>query len=68
MKKTLKVPILDVKKYGGKQVAVVNGKVVAFGTDTKAILRSVKRNLPKSTWRDILLISVPKGLAVVYKI
>ncbi|KKT30038.1 hypothetical protein A3G55_04405 [Candidatus Giovannonibacteria bacterium RIFCSPLOWO2_12_FULL_44_25] len=68
MKKTLKVPIIDVKKYGGKQVAVVNGKIVAFGTDTQEVLRSAKRNSPKSTWRDVLLVSVPKGLSVVYRI
>jgi len=68
MKKALKIPTIDVKKYGGKQVAVVRGKIVASGGDTKEVLSLVKKRLPKAKWTDILLVSVPKGLTVVYKI
>lgn len=68
MQKNLKIPVIDVKKYGGQQVAIVKGKIVAFGVDTTEVLKSAKKQLPKSTWRDILLVSVPQGLTVVYKI
>lgn len=68
MKKRFKIPILDVKKYGGRQVAIVGGKIVASGTDTKEVMSLAKKHSPKATWRDILLVSVPKGLAVVYRL
>lgn len=63
-----RTPIIDVKKYGGSQVAIVNGKIVASGTDTVEVLKEAKRRIPHATWRDILLVSVPKGLTVVYRI
>jgi hypothetical protein len=65
MKKS-SLPTIDIKKYGGKQVAVVDGKIVASGTSTQAVLDAAKRKIPGATWRDILLISVPKSLNVVY--
>lgn len=66
--KKLITPIIDVRKYGGKQVAIVKGKIVAAGTDTREILEQAKRRLPHATWRDIILVSVPKGLTVVYRL
>lgn len=65
MKKHL-IPIIDVKKYGGKQVAIVKGKIVASGIDTREVLEKAKLRFPRANWHDILLISVPKGLTVVY--
>jgi hypothetical protein len=65
MKKS-SLPIIDINKYGGKQVAVVNGKIVASGTRTQDVLEAAQRKIPGTTWRDILLISVPKSLHVVY--
>jgi len=66
--KKLKIPIIDIKKYGGKQVAIAGGKIVASGTDTGEVLKKAKLRLPRANWQDILLISVPKGLTVVYRI
>lgn len=66
MKKTL--PIIDVKKYGGKQVAIIKGKIVASGSNTHELLAKAKRLSPRASWRDILLVSVPKGLTVVYQL
>lgn len=63
MKKT-STPIIDVKKYGGKQVAIYKGKIVASGATAKETLESAKKVIPKATWRDILLVSVPKGIAI----
>lgn len=63
-----KLPIIDIKKYGGKQVAVVKGKIIASGTTATSVLQRARKASPKSGWRDILLVSVPKGLTVVYRI
>lgn len=65
--KRLQTPIIDVKKYGGKQVAIVRGKIVAAGRDTEEVLAEAKRKAPRATWRDILLVSVPKSVTVVYR-
>lgn len=62
-----KLPIIDVKKYGGKQVAIVKGKIVASGTETREVLAMAKRRVPSAGWREILLVSVPAGLTVVYR-
>lgn len=66
--KRFSTPIIDVKKYGGKQVAIVKGKIVASGIDTEDVLEQAKRKFPRMTWRDILLVSVPPGLTVVYRV
>ena len=59
-------PTIDVKKYGGKQIAIVRGKIVAAGTTAGEALALAQRKLPKATWREILILSVPKGLTVIY--
>ncbi len=66
--KKMKIPIIDIKKYGGKQVAIVKGKIVASGVTTQEVLEKAKKKLPFVTWRDILLVSVPEGLTVVYPV
>jgi len=68
MKKSFKIPVIDIKQYGGKQVAIVGGKIVASGINTKEVISLARKHSPKSTWRDILLVSVPNGLTVVYKL
>jgi hypothetical protein len=62
------LPIIDIKKYGGRQVAISNGRIVAVGINTKAVLEEARRKLPKATWQDVLLVSVPKGLTVIYRV
>jgi hypothetical protein len=62
-----KFPIIDIKKYGGKQVAIVNGKIVAWGMSTRDVLRKAQRKFPQRKWREITLVGVPKSLTVVYR-
>jgi hypothetical protein len=64
--KTSLLPIIDIKKYGGKRVAVVHGKIVAAGTNTQEIITEATSKVPGITWRDVILISVPESLNVVY--
>lgn len=61
-------PIIDVKRYGGKQVAIVRGKIVASGTDTEEVLERAKQKYPGTKWRDILLVTVPESLTVAYRL
>ena len=65
MKKTT-LPIINIKKYAGKQVAIADGKIVASGTNTKEVIEKARHILPHATWRDIILVTVPKGLTIVY--
>ena len=64
--KKMSTPVIDVKKYGGKQIAIVKGKIVAADATTEKVLKSVRRKLPHATWRDILLVTVPEGTTVAY--
>jgi len=66
--RTSNIPPIDIKKYGGMQVAIVKGKIVASGTNAKEVLERAKRNAPHVTWQEVLLISVPKGLRVIYRL
>ena len=66
--KNFSTPIIDIKKYGGKQVAIVKGKIVASGSTSTEVLQAAKKNQPNTRWQDILLVSVPAGLTVVYRL
>ena len=59
-------PIIDVKKYGGKQVGILNGKVVAAGKDAQDVLSKVRKKFSSTSWRDVLIFSVPKSIWVIY--
>ena len=62
----MKIPTIDIKKYGGKQVAVVKGVIVASGQTTREVLERAKKRTPRARWQEILLVTVPRGLTVVY--
>ena len=59
--KRMQLPVIDIKKYGGKQVAIVAGKIVGAGDDTHALVKGVKKKFPHVTWREILLVSARAG-------
>ena len=64
--KKLTLPTISIKKYGGKQVAIVKGKIVASGYSTDVLLEKAKRSVPKKDHNRIALFVVPKSLTVVY--
>lgn len=68
MKYTSKIPIIDIKKYGGKQVAIINGEIAASGKSTREVLKKVRERYPQKDQSEILLFSVPRGLPVIYRI
>jgi hypothetical protein len=64
--KKLTLPTISIKKYGGKQVAIVKGKIVASGYSTHALIEKAKRSVPKKDHNRIALFVVPESLTVVY--
>ena len=66
MKKDNKLPIIDVKKYGGKQVAIADGRIIASGTTLKEVIAKAQKHTPKRPLHEIRIFSVPRHLSVVY--
>ncbi len=57
---------VDIKKYGGRQVAIVDGKIVASGRTSVEALDKARRLFPSRPLTDIALLAVPKTLNVIY--
>ena len=61
-------PVIDIKKYGGKEVALVRGKIIVSGRSTRAVLKRAKKLVPLDEHNQIWLFRVPKSLAVIYRL
>jgi hypothetical protein len=59
-------PIIDIKKYGGQQVAIVDGRVVASGRTLDEVLKKARQLFPDKPLTDIAVFAVPKTLNVIY--
>jgi len=57
---------IDFAKYKGKEVAIINGKVVASGNSSKVVFETARKVSPKIAVQDIVLLSVPKERTTVY--
>ena len=57
----VKVPTIDVKKYGGLQVAIVNGKIIAEGHTWKEVLQNAQEKFPDTPLSEIRVFSIPKS-------
>jgi len=64
----MKAPIINVKKYGGKQVAIMNGKIVASGTTLARVVALVRKRSPRAALGTIRVFAVPKTLSVIYHV
>jgi len=64
-KRKVIIPIINVKKYGGKQVAILDGKVIAVGQNLKDVITKVKKSRPSCSLSEIRIFSVPKTLSVI---
>lgn len=62
----ISLPTIDVKKYGGKQVAILDGKIIAVGRNLKEVISQVKKSKPSLALSEIRIFSVPKTLSVIY--
>lgn len=68
MGKNSTIPAIDVKKYGGKQVAILDGKIIASGHTLGEVLRRARRLATKRNISEIKVFSVPKTLSVIYPV
>jgi hypothetical protein len=59
-------PIIDIKKYGGQQVAIVDGRVVASGRTLDEVLKKARELFPSRPLTDIVVFAVPTTLNVIY--
>lgn len=67
MKRVNKItPIIDVKKYGGRQVAIVDGKIIASGKTLEDVISKSRKIVPLKPLNEIRIFSVPKSLSVIY--
>lgn len=63
-----KIPLINWPKLRGKEIAIVEGKVVAQGDSSKEVFDKAKKLFPKKSSRDITLLSVPKERVSVYTV
>lgn len=61
-----KMPTIDIKKYGGKQVAILNGEVVASGKTWKEVLEKAHKKAPGCPMNEFVVFAVPRTLNVIY--
>ncbi len=66
--KQYKIPVIDVKKYGGKQIAIVGGRVIASGRTLEEVIRRARMIAPAKPLSEIRIFSVPKTLSVIYHV
>ncbi|OGZ56475.1 MAG: hypothetical protein A3H64_00980 [Candidatus Ryanbacteria bacterium RIFCSPLOWO2_02_FULL_45_11c] len=63
-----KIPTIDIKKYGGKEIAILNGTVVAVGKSLPDVIQKLKKIKPNQALREVLFLTVPKSLTVIYHV
>jgi hypothetical protein len=61
------LPIIDVKKYGGLQVAIVDRKIIATGRTLESVIKNARKKAPSRPLNEIGIFSVPKSLYVIYR-
>ncbi len=66
--RAITIPTIDVKKYGGKQLAVADGAIVAVGRTLEEVIRKVRRKFPTRSLEDVHIVAVPKTVAVIYHV
>ena len=66
MKQKITPTAIDVKKYGGKQVAIVGGQVVASGRTSLEVLEKARSQMPARPLKDIKIFAVPRTIDAIY--
>jgi hypothetical protein len=59
-------PIIDIKKYGGQQVAIVDGHVVASGRTLGEVINQARELYPSKPLHEIKVFAVPVALHTIY--
>lgn len=63
--KANKTPTINVKKYGGKQVAILNGQVAASAKNLEELIDKIKKTKKNKPLSEFQIFSVPKTLSVI---
>jgi carbamoylphosphate synthase large subunit len=66
MSEDTKIPTIDVKKYGGKQVALIGGEIVAAGRTWEEVLKKARKACPGTPLSEISVFAVPKSIYTIY--
>ncbi len=66
MEEQQKMPTIDIGQYGGRQVAILDGDIVASGETLKEVLEEAQRQCPDRLKQEFKVLSVPRGLNVIY--
>lgn len=64
--KIIKTPTINVKKYGGKQVAILNGRIAASAKNLEELIDKIKKTKKGKPLSEFQIFSVPKTLSVIY--
>lgn len=62
------IPTINIKKYGGKEVAILNGKIIAVDKSLPDLVFKLKKTKPRQALREVLFLTVPKSLTVIYHV
>ena len=57
---------IDIERYGGKQVAILDGKVVASGRTLAEVAKRARQKAPKRRLGDFRFLVVPETLHTIY--
>ncbi|PIU14733.1 hypothetical protein COT20_02530 [bacterium (Candidatus Gribaldobacteria) CG08_land_8_20_14_0_20_39_15] len=57
---------INFTKFKGKEIAIVQGKIVASGNSSKAVFAMAKKQFPQLETKDITLLSVPREKVAIY--
>lgn len=60
------IPTIDFSKFRGKEVALVDGKIVAQGDSSKEVFEKAKKIFPRKLSKEIILLFVPKENIFIY--
>jgi hypothetical protein len=61
-----KIPIIDIKKYGGQEVAIFKGNVISTGKSVPEVLKKLKKMRTVAPLREVTFLRVPESLIVIY--
>lgn len=62
------LPVISVEQYGGKQVAIVDGKIAAWGRTWQSVLKKARKKYPTKPIQEIHVLAVPKSLYTIYHV
>lgn len=61
-----KIPTIDIKKYGGKEIAILNGKVILAGKSLPEVIKKLKKEYATLPLHEVTFLRVPESLTVIY--